>query len=70
MGYESNPLAKHNTETGNTRQAVFTLFFNEGYNQAMNTIPPLKTVQWLDLVKTSTGAKTDAELARHLGVKK
>ena len=36
----------------------------------MNTIEPLKTVQWLDLVKARTGALTDADLARKLGIKK
>lgn len=36
----------------------------------MNTIQPLKTVQWLDLVKAKTGAISDAEIARRLGVKK
>lgn len=36
----------------------------------MNPIEPLKTVQWLDLVKARTGALTDADLARKLGVKK
>lgn len=36
----------------------------------MTTPNPPKTVQWLDLVKAKTGAKTDAELARTLGIKK
>jgi DNA-binding XRE family transcriptional regulator len=36
----------------------------------MTTPTPLKTVQWLDLVKEKTGAKTDADLARTLGIKK
>lgn len=36
----------------------------------MDTLTPPKTVQWLDMVKAKTGAKTDAELARTLGIKK
>lgn len=40
------------------------------YHIFMDTLTPPKTVQWLDMVKAKTGAKTDAELARTLGIKK
>lgn len=36
----------------------------------MTTPTPPKTVQWLEMVKDKTGAKTDADLARALGIKK
>lgn len=36
----------------------------------MDTLTPPKTVQWLDMVKAKIGTKTDAELARALGIKK